>query len=158
MEDKNFTAKRRYIFCEQLLQSSPEKVFPLLCPKREFEWIDTWDCEIIFSKSGYAEPDCVFSTNFPGDVKETWYVDRYEKNKLIQFIKYSEPRLIKYTITLTGNNNGTTTAKWEQLITALNNDGNLFIENFSDEDFNKRIKGLEKKLNHFLLTGEMLKG
>jgi hypothetical protein len=157
MEDNSFKAKRSYVFCEQLLQAGPDRVFPLLCPKREFDWIDTWDCDIIFSKSGFAEQDCVFSTEFPGDVKETWFVDRYEKDKLIQFIKYSESRVTKYTITLTENSGGTTTAKWEQLITSLNNDGNLYIENFSDEEFGKKIKGLEKKLNHYLSTGEMLR-
>jgi len=157
MEDKSFKAKRSYFFCEQLLQASPDRVFPLLCPKREFDWIDTWDCDIIFSKSGFAEQDCIFSTNFPGDVKETWFTDRYEKDKVIQFIKFSEPKVIKYTITLTDNNNGTTTTKWEQMITSLNNDGNLFIGNNSEEEFRKKIKGLENKLNHYLTTGEMLR-
>ena len=157
METNNFKSTRRYVSCKQTLQAEPARVFPLLCPKREYDWIDGWNCKIIFSESGYAEQDCVFTTDFPGDVKETWFVDRYEKDRLIQFIKYSEQRVIKYTITLTGNSGGTTTAKWEQAITSLNSEGNLFIENFSDADFGKKIKGLEKKLNHYLITGKMLK-
>lgn len=40
----------------------PEKVLPLLCPIREYEWIEIWECEMIHSNSGYAELDCVFKT------------------------------------------------------------------------------------------------
>ena len=43
------------------------------------------------------------------------------------------------------------------MITSLNNDGNLFIGNNSEEEFRKKIKGLENKLNHYLTTGEMLR-
>ena len=157
MNNINFKPAKKYVSCMQILQASPEKVFPLLCPKREFDWIDGWDCKIIYSESEYAEQDCIFTTDFPGDVKETWFVDKYEKNKQIQFIKFSEQRAVRYTISLSENNDGTTSAKWEQTIISLNSDGNLFIENFSDEEFNKKIKGLEEKMNHYLLTGEMLK-
>lgn len=157
MKNDNFKSNRNYIFCEQLLKSTPDKIFTLLCPKREYEWIETWNCNIMFSESGFAEPDCIFTTEFPGDEKETWYVDKYEKDKIIQFIRFAESRIIKYRITLTDNQNGTTTAKWEQLITSLNEKGNLYIENFNDTDFRKKIKGLEKMLNHYLKTGEMLK-
>ena len=153
----NFISKRHFVSAKQLLNATPDKVFPLLCPKREYEWIPTWDCEIIHSKSGFAELDCIFTTNFPGDGKETWIVDRYEKNKEIQFIRCSESRAIRYSISLTENNNGTSTAIWEQTITALNSAGNNYIENFDNEGFSTKIKMLEKLLNHFLETGNMLK-
>jgi hypothetical protein len=157
MEDKLFNAKRKYVSCEQLLKATPDRIFPLLCPKREFDWLETWKCDILFTKSGYAESDCVFRTDVPGDVKETWLIDRYEKNKTVQFIKFSEQRVIRYGIILTDNKNSTTAAKWEQTITSLNADGNLFIENFSDSEFEKKIKNLEKQLNYYLETGKMLR-
>ena len=37
-----------------------EEVFPLLCPKREEEWIPGWECETIWSKSGYNEEGAIF--------------------------------------------------------------------------------------------------
>ena len=49
------------------LASSPEKIFPLLCPTCEYDWIDTWKCRMIYSDSGHAELDCVFKTDFPSD-------------------------------------------------------------------------------------------
>ena len=157
MNSKNFIPERHYVFCEQLLNSTPDKIFPLLCPKREYDWIETWKCDILFSNSGFAELDCVFNTEFPGDVKETWVVDKYDKDKCIQFIRFSDIRVMRYCISLFKNSNGTTSAKWELIVTSLNAEGNIYIEKFSDVEFANRVKALEKMLNHYLETGEMLR-
>lgn len=153
----SFTAKQCQLSAIQLLVASPEKVFPLLCPTREYDWIETWKCDLIFSRSGFAELDCVFATHFPGDEKEIWIVDRYEPNALIQFIRTCSSRVIRYSIQLTDNGNGTTSAKWEQTITALTDAGNSFAAGLADGDFSLKIKVLEQMLNHYLSTGEMLK-
>jgi hypothetical protein len=153
----NFSAKQYSLSANQLLGAPTEKVFPMLCPTCEYDWIETWNCELVFSKSGFAELDGVFTTNFPGDEKDVWVIDRYEPNALIQFVRVSESRVIRYRITLIDNGNGTTSATWEQTITALTETGNHYIESQSNEQFSKKIKGLEKLLNHYLETGEMLK-
>lgn len=153
---QKFQAKKKTIRCQQELSASAEKIFPLLCPKREYEWIAPWSCEILHSKSGYAELDCVFITDFPDDTKETWIVDRYEPNELIQFVRFAESRLIRYSITLRDNQNGTTTAVWEQTIISLNADGNRFFENISEDQYDQEIKTLEKMLNHYLKTNRKL--
>ena len=153
----SFTAKQSYLSASQLLVATPENVFPLLCPTREYDWIESWKCELVFSKSGFAELDCIFSTHFPGDEQEIWVVDCYEPNSLIQFVRTSPNRVIRYRISLTDNADGTTSAKWEQTITSLTEAGNDYIENCTNADFSERIKGLEKLLNHYLETGEMLK-
>ena len=44
----------------QKLVASPAEVFPLLCPVREADWLDGWDPLEVWSRSGVAEPDCVF--------------------------------------------------------------------------------------------------
>ena len=151
-----FISKRHQVSSTQHIKASPEKVFPLLCPKKEYDWIPGWQCEIIYSKSGYAELDCIFTTNFPDNGKEVWVVDQYVPNQLIEFIISSEQKITRYTITLTDNQNGTTTLVWEQNITSLNEEGNRQIEKLTNEAFNKKIKGLEVLLNHYLATGKML--
>jgi hypothetical protein len=72
-------------------------------------------------------------------------------------VRVSENRVIRYRITLIDNGNGITSAIWKQTITALTEAGNRYIESQSNEEFSKKIKGLEKLLNHYLETGEMLK-
>jgi len=155
MTDK-FQAKKKTLNCDQLLLASTEKVFPLLCPTKEYDWIAPWTCELIYSKSGFAELDCVFTTNFPGDVKETWIVDKYEKNRLIQFVRFSESRIIRYSIELIDNNNETTNAIWVQTIISLNNDGNSFIDNLSEVEYKNEIKTLERMLNYYIKTNKRL--
>ena len=153
----NFKAKRCSLSASQLLIGTPERVFPLLCPTREYDWIEDWNCDLVFSKSGFAEPDCIFTTHFPGDEKDVWVVDRYEPNKLIQFIRVTENRVIRYRITLIDNANGQTTAVWEQIVTGLTDEGNRYVESLTNLDFGLKIKGLEILINYYLETGEMLR-
>jgi hypothetical protein len=153
----DFTAKRCFLSAQQHLNFVPGKIFPQLCPTREYDWIETWECELIYSESGFAELDCVFTTHFPDNEKETWVVDRYEPNELIEFVRTAESWVIRYSIRLSNNNDGSTTLFWLQVITALNENGNKYVDNCSNEGFRQQVKALEKMLGHFLETGEMLK-
>lgn len=155
MTDK-FIAKKKTLSCDQVLFASPRKVFPLLCPTKEYDWIAPWKCELIYSESGFAELDCVFLTNFPDDVKETWMIDKYDINRLIQFVRFSESRVIRYCIELIDNKNDTTNAIWTQTIISLNSDGNSFIDNLSSIEYDNEIKTLEKMLNHYIKTKRRL--
>jgi hypothetical protein len=141
-----------------LLEGNPEIVFPLLCPVREYEWIEPWKCDMIYSDSGFAEQDCVFQTDFPHDgPKDTWVLCRYEKPKLVEFIRFNGIRAIRYTITLRQIGNGKTESEWQQVITGLNDEGDKSVSSFSDEEFKQRVQMLQQMLNHYLTTGQMLK-
>lgn len=141
----------------QHLCAPPEKVFPLLCPTREYEWIALWQCKLLYSDSGFAEDNCVFTTASPDDGSdEVWVVSRYEPDRTIQFVRVNRLRTIRYNIILSANNDRTTTAMWEQIVTALNEEGNQFVANYTDEKYRAEIVRLEKLLNHFLQTGKAL--
>ena len=47
----------------QQLIAPPDRVFPLLCPVREAEWIDGWQPVLVLTLGGFAEADCVFTTD-----------------------------------------------------------------------------------------------
>jgi hypothetical protein len=141
-----------------LLAGPPEKVFPLLCPVREYEWIETWACEMIYTESGFAELDCVFRTNTPGGGEEdVWVTSRYESPRVIEFVRVNGLRAIRYTITLAPNGDGTTHAEWRQVITGLTAAGDEFVDRCTIEEYRTLIVRLEGMLNHFLKTGEMLR-
>jgi len=154
---EEFKAKRIFVSHTQSIKAAPEKVFQQLCPVKEYDWIETWKCDLIYSDSGFAEQDCIFVTGLPGYERRTWFVDEYEKNKYIQFIVFSNNYVIRYKITLTGKATGTTEAEWAQTITALNADGNKYVEEFSIGGFKAMIERLEKMMNYYLETGSMLK-
>jgi hypothetical protein len=153
-----FTAKRIELSHTQKYGAPAAQVFPLLCPTREYDWIETWKCELVYSDSGYAEENCIFTTDFPEDGgHETWVVIHYEPNRSIQFVRVGRIKAIRYNITLSDHSDGSCSAEWEQIITALNEDGNRFIENLSQERYSKEKKLLESLLNHYLTTGEKLR-
>ena len=140
------------------LGSDPETVFPLLCPVRESDWIETWQCEMVHSESGRAELDCVFKTTFPSDGPEdTWVVARYESPRVIEFVRTNPLRVMRYTITLRLRDRGHTEAVWTQVVTGLNEEGDRLVAAMDDEAFTERMGMLEWMLNHYLTTGRMLK-
>ncbi len=139
------------------LASAPEEVFPLLCPTREYDWIETWKCRMVYSASGYAELDCIFKTDFPSDGPEdTWVVSRYEPPLLVEFVRVNPLRAIRYTICLRETAAGETEADWRQVITGLNEEGDGFVRSLDAAAFSRRMEGLEKLLNHYLANGRML--
>ena len=54
------------------IRASLEDVFPLLCPKREEQWIPGWECETIWSHSGYNEEGAIFRTTKPYGTELYW--------------------------------------------------------------------------------------
>jgi len=152
------TGYRRERRFKMTLAAAPEQVFPLLCPTREYDWIETWRCEMIYSDSGLAEPGCIFTTSFSADGPEdTWVVSRYEKPVVIEFVRVNPLRVIRYTITLRRADNGATEADWAQVITGIREEGQQFVRDLDDEGFHAHMAMVEKMLDHYLTTGERLR-
>ena len=55
METTDFRALRITRTYEMTVPAGLEQVFSLLCPKREYEWLPYWKCQMIYSVSGGAE-------------------------------------------------------------------------------------------------------
>jgi hypothetical protein len=62
------------------------EVFPLLCPVREYEWIPDWRCEMVYSKSGVAERDAVFTTVEKPFGKVLWTCLVFEPPRRIEYL------------------------------------------------------------------------
>lgn len=140
------------------ISGTPQDIFPLLCPVREYEWIQPWQCEMVYTDSGKAELDCVFKTDFPDDGPEdVWVVSRYEPPQLIEFVRVNPLRSIRYTIELGEQQNGRTEASWRQVITALNSDADHLVAGLTNEAYQRKMETLQNMINHYLETGQMLK-
>jgi len=148
------SAKRIARIFNTPLSASPERVFPLLCPVQEYDWIPTWRCDLIYSKSGYAELGCVFSTDF-GDAsgKETWVVCTYEKNRCIGFVKTGTHCTTRYTVSLQPNQSGST-IQWEQELTSLDDQGDRIIDGVTKEAYDEKMKHINELLDFYLLHGK----
>ena len=140
------------------LDAPPEEVFPLLCPVREYEWIDVWQCEMIHSASGVAEAGAVFRTAFPQDgPPDIWVISRYEPPRVIEFVRVNALRTIHYAIHLESEAAGHSRWRWTQTLTGLNAEGNALIAAVDAADFAQKIDAIASRLAHFLATGTMLR-
>lgn len=140
------------------LAAAPGDVFPLLCPVREYEWIDVWQCEMIHSASGVAEAGAVFRTAFPQDgPPDVWVISRYEPPRVIEFVRVNALRTIHYAIHLESEAAGHSRWRWTQTLTGLNAEGNALIAAVDAADFAQKIDAITSRLAHFLATGTMLR-
>lgn len=140
------------------LQGTLEQIFPLLCPIREYDWIEPWSCGMVYTASGVAELDCIFKTHFPDDGPEdTWVVSRYEPPRRVEFVRFNVLRVMRYSITLSEADDGSTSAEWQQIITGLNDEGNQVVATLNDDVFHTEMQLIERMLNHYLEYGAPLK-
>lgn len=145
--------KNSYIQC---FQAPPSTVFPLLCPVREYEWIEPWQCEMLHSETGIAEKNCVFRTRMPGETSdEVWVISHYDPNTKIEFVRVNELRTMCLSISLSDNRDGTTHAVSEQLLVGLTELGNKSLDKIA-ESFSFEMRMGEVMLNHYLTTGKRL--
>ncbi len=140
------------------IAATPEKVFPLLCPVREYDWIEHWQCQVRYSESGVAENNCIFETDFPHNGgPETWVVSRYEKNRCIEFVRFTaHEKIVKLDIRLTGTQPGATRMSWRKTFTGLSPQGNRVITALAEEKFEPESEMIARILNHYLSTGKRL--
>ena len=146
-----FRGRRATLRSRMRLDASPERIFPLLCPVREYDWIPTWSCDMIYSESGVAENDCVFATAFPEEgPRESWVVVRYEPPLAIEFVRSNADRVIRYAIRLRADG-GATDLDWSQIMTGLNETGNALVDaRASGEAFEATVRRLEGLLAEYL--------
>ncbi len=142
----------------QRLHASPERVFPLLCPVREADWIEGWDPVSVWSDSGLAEPDCVFITHSE-DGDAVWYVTRHEPEAgAVEMLKVTPGvTACRLVIRLSEAGNGTA-AEVTYTHTSLGPAGDAFVDAFTEDHYVRFMQEWESRLNHYLSTGAMLVG
>lgn len=134
-----------------ILPVKPERVFPLLCPVREYDWIPHWKCQMLYSVSGYAELGCIFTTNFDDEYgEETWVVSHYEPPRKIAFVRLGAIRSTRYEVTLCPEATGHTKITWRNEITALQPEAGRIVEHFTTTKFTMLMKTINTMLADYL--------
>ena len=152
-----FQSKRIQHVYSHTLDANASQIFPLLCPVREYDWIDGWACDMVYSNSGVAENNCIFTTDFPEEGKEVWVITRYEKNRAIEFVRVSqEMTATKLDISLLEAEDRGTTLVWTYTTTGLSHSGNERLEAKTKAAFQGKMAHLDAMLRHFLETGKKL--
>jgi len=147
--------KRGSFVVEHRFQTTPEILFPLLCPTTEFDWLPGWEdaCELLHSRSGVSEYNVVFRTRFFG-AEETWVGTRFEPGKAMEYSSLSTNLASKMDISLADHCDGTVTGRWVITLSALTEEGNEAIDRIGDAQ--RFLAAVIAALNHYINTGQIL--
>ena len=133
------------------LAAPPARVFPLLCPVREAEWLPGWSAEVLHSASGVAEPGCVFRTRDQDGRERVWTITRHDPQAgIVQFAQFlAGLAVIRLDIALSPDGQGTR-ADWTYTVAALEPGHGEFFAAYAEEPFQERMRHLERCLASFL--------
>jgi len=146
-----FRARRVKTEFSYEISAPPQAIFPLLCPVREYDWIDGWQGQLVYSDSGVAEDNCIFTTDFHGVVM-TWSAVRYEPPTRIAYLAIAPGRVVMHINIDLESVQGKTRLHWTRVFTGLSEQGNQDLGWWTEESEKK----LGEKLEYYLRTGKML--
>lgn len=149
-------AKRVIHEYEQTNEAAPERVFPLLCPVREADWVPGWQYRLVYSQSGVAELGCVFTTPNEDGSEATWMCVAYEPPRKISYV-WMWPAMVATRLDLELEPAGEKTrVHVRYAYTALSERGAREVERYDRAWFETKMKGWEAAINHYLRTGTRL--
>lgn len=142
----------------QTIEGAPARVFPLLCPVREEEWLDGWAYRMVYSASGLVEPGAVFTTSAPGEADTVWVVSRHEPAQgVVEFCRFtaaSRTCLLRIVVSALDGQRSSVDVCYEH--TSLSPAGETFLDGVTDDAFLGAMRFWEASMNHFLTTGTRL--
>jgi hypothetical protein len=155
----SFNAVQKTLTFKQFNNATPDKVFPLLCPVREKDWLDGWDYKMIYSKTGLIEKNCLFSTSYPDEMDTIWHVTQHNPEKFeLEFLRVTpKENVVRINIKLTPVENDKTESEIVYQYTGLSEKQNEYINSELELRFEESMKWWEKSINHYLETGKLLK-
>lgn len=138
------------------IAAEPATVFALLCPEREKEWLDGWDCEMIYSRSGFAEPGCTFRTELPAEGRAYWLMTRHVPPREGEYVRFVAGKMFVALAFRLQAERGGTVMDVTYTYTGVTDAGNEFIARQADNEFARVVRRMESALGHFVATGKML--
>ena len=159
--DENTLPAKRVV--REFMQSnsgSPEKVFPLLCPVREAEWLPQWKYRTIYSKSGVAELGGVFATPNDGGQETIWIVTHYDPAKCKIAFSWIWPQVLaaQFEIALSAIGKDRSRSLWRYTYTVLSPAGTRQLDSTDAAWFEHKMRRVETALNHYLEQGTIISG
>lgn len=144
----------------QRIDAPPGRVFPLLCPVREAEWLDGWTAEVLRSRSGLVEEGCVFRTTFPGEPETVWIVTRHEPAEgRVEFARVTAGLVatwLRVRVQPDGDSRSRVEVAYEFTPTSPEGESHV-ARHHSEEAFRIAVAWWERSMNHFLATGRTLR-
>ncbi len=134
------------------------EIFPLLCPVVESRWLPGWKCTMVYSVSGVAEKDAVFTTTESDGLEIVWSCITYEPCSFIEYsIVKGTDSVERLSIRLNENDTGTTELEWTFLITEFSSTGAKRSGHCeSEEIFQQFLLDRQREIRYYLENGKMI--
>lgn len=146
------------------IKAAKDKIFPLVCPVEELRWIPNWEYNLLHSKSGVNETNCIFTEEksgpvlFDAPVIATWITAKHnQENGHVLFQIILENRgILHFDFQIREVGKDICSCIWDMTFSALDEESNAK----TDEEIIERIKliigFLSETLTHYCEAGEML--
>lgn len=156
--------RRVFLTHTEEINAHAARIFPLLCPVAEYDWISNWDCRIGFTASGINEDGCIFMEQIMGPVLigyptvSTWVTTVYDKeNGHIQFVIFvHDQAVVRYDVRLEEQQSSLTHVVMNFEITAVSEE----FGSLDNEEIRRRIMVpvtfISGSLKHYCETGKVL--
>jgi hypothetical protein len=141
------------------LSAAPDAVFPLLCPVREYEWIDDWRCELLHTSSGLVELGCVFATTYRPEGRTLWVTSRHDPAaRAVEFVRVSGERLVTLMALRVEPRGTGSRLHIQYTLVALDAAGQTIVDQARATGLPHAeiARAIARRLEHFLGTGTML--
>jgi hypothetical protein len=156
--------KRLEVSVTREIRASPSKIFPLACPVEELRWIPEWDYQLIYSKSGVNETNCIFTEDksgphfFEKPVTTTWVTTIHDPDNFhISFqLNLGGKAVIRLNVRLREVGAEVSSCTWHMVFTALDEEANAMAEDTIRVKLEFIMTFLADALKHYCETGEML--
>ncbi|MCE1164176.1 MAG: hypothetical protein LWX07_02100 [Bacteroidetes bacterium] len=135
-----------------LVNFPKEKIFPLLCPKLEEEWIPGWECEVLYSLSGFNEKGGIFRTTKPYNTGLLWYTNEFslEKGK-VEFVIFAGNKFIlEYDIEVEEVTKEQCRITFTQHFKEISEEGAALIISYKQDDFQSKLDVLGGLIEKYL--------
>jgi hypothetical protein len=153
-----FTARRITRTASMYLVAPASSVFPLFEPLGEKRWAEGWEPEMIYPPSGETEAGAVFTTSHSDGPQAIWTVTQFDMHAMrIEYLRaVAGSHVAAIAVGCADTHSGTTQADVVYTFTALTEQGNTYVDTFTDVYYREWIASWEKAINHYLRHGSML--
>lgn len=140
------------------LAAPPSQAFPLFGPVGERAWTEGWNPTMLYPLDGSEQADAVFTVLHPTQGESIWAMPIYDPADChLTYVQVTPgSRVSTIDIRCQEAPGGTTHASVAYTFTALTDQGNAFIERFTEAHYQEMMAAWERAINYYLAHGHAL--
>lgn len=135
----------------QNIVAPPARVFELLCPEREKEWLRGWDYRMIHSLSGLAEPGAVFATpggSGPGPSDVIWVTTDHVAPARVRFVRFHPGEMVvEVDLRVAAAGDDCSTVDVSYTFTPISDAGTRRVATMEEAAWNTQMQTWENAMN-----------